>query len=128
MAAILWLAKGTRIPKWIRVQNLNISVSPVKNGKARQLKILRGRAGFLPGGSVGVVMPGSDQMYIAFGPKKVFLIAQTDGLQAYNWYYCQKCVDNTGEYIDSEEGTVMGRRNLKMKCRVCNHEWTMENT
>ena len=109
----LLLAPGTRIPCWIANQDLSVSVALGENVSValgekdgvyrKHIKILSVRGGEAMFGADGVVwvkMPGSSKWRSGFAPRKVLKILDLSGkVLARNWFFCEKCVANSGEIV-----------------------------
>lgn len=122
----LFLEPGTRIRNWIRNQSLNIEVARESLfGKriVRTLTIRRGEAGFFPGGGVDVKMPGSEEFWIAFPPRKVLEIRdlKNNSIIERNRYLCTECTTLTGETLTTGSGLEL--RVTGYKCTTCGYEW-----
>lgn len=118
----LFLEPGTRIRNWIRNQSLHIEVSnELLFGKrrVRTLTIRRGEAGFFPSGGVDVKMPGSDEFWVAFPPRKVLEIRdlKNNSVIERNFYLCIECGTLSGE------AKVVGGQVVGYKCNTCNSVW-----
>ena len=124
----IYLVPRTRIPKWIKMQNLSVSVEKKKidRGRVRILTIKGGKAAFYPGGGVGVIMPGSNQFWTAFASLKVLKIEDLEGREIVsNHFLCQRCFTNTGKMIgEPRETEILGRYDADFQCSVCRHKWT----
>lgn len=122
----IYLVPRTRIPIWIRIQDLNVSVETRKigRGRIRILTIKGGKADFYPGGGVGVIMPRCTSFKTAFGPLKVLKITDLkQRLIVDNHYLCEKCFANTGVMIGYIESDIIARIDAKFQCSVCDHKW-----
>jgi len=124
----IYLVPRTRIPVWIRIQDLNVSVEKRKigRGRVRILTIKGGEAAFYPGGGVGVVMPGSNQFWAAFASLKVLKIEDLEGREiVHNYFLCQTCFTNTGKMIGKPRETELwARYDADFQCSVCGHKWS----
>lgn len=124
----IYLVSGTRIPKWIKMQDLNVSVEKKKMGRGwiRILTIKGGEADFLPGGIVGVTMPGCSDFWTAFAPLKVLKITDLKGkLIVSNHHLCEKCFTNTGGMIGEPRKTeIWAKYDADFQCSVCKNKWT----
>jgi hypothetical protein len=125
----LLLEPGTRIQNWIRYQTLNVEIGRKSlNGRnTRFIKIRKGKAAFLPDGSVEVKMPSSAEFRVAFQPREVLEIRDLKGnLIERNHYLCTKCATLTGEMESYEQSIVVtGRVDAKFKCAQCGHQWEL---
>jgi len=125
---LLYLEPGTRIRNWIRNQNLNVTVGRERvNGRlVRTLEIRGGNATFLPGGSVGIRMPGSDQLWVAFSSLKVLEIwdSRSGHLIKANHYLCPECYTLTGKVQSHKpSAAIAGREDAVFICHHCQHRW-----
>src|SRR3989344_9571332 len=124
------LVSGTRIPKWISNQTLNVKVArKVIQGKnVRSLQIKGGESGFGPGGMVDIKMPGSDEWWTAFDIPKVLEIIDLKGnLIKRNWCLCEKCFTNTGKATkESPSKEVYGRIDFTFQCTECGNVWEIK--
>ena len=117
----LYLELGARIRVWIRNQSLNVTLTrePLGRRNVRVLSIRGGDAGFLPGGRVGVKMPGSGEFWIAFPPMKVLEIRnlKTNSVIERNFYLCIVCGTLSGKSV------VVGGQVVGYECVTCNSVW-----
>ena len=127
--AKIYLVSGTRILKWIRMQDLNVTIKKRKMGKGciRILTIKGGEADFYGGGGVGVTMPGCSGFWVAFAPLKVLKITDLKGkIIESNYYFCDKCFTNTGKVIKSEKSKDTGVWDFfdkTFECSFCGNQW-----
>ena len=126
------LEPKTSIPSWLRnLPGAQISRGGAKEHNFRKIRILKipkGEAIFLPGGSVGILPPRFKNLRVAFGPKKVLEIHDSAGkLLKRNWYLCKSCFALTGMRIDYQPGSISGRQNSNFSCGNCDSGWYLEN-
>lgn len=128
----LLLEPRTRVPAWIRNQTLSVSVGSVsfQGRRIRSLKIRGGTVSFLPGGSVGVKMPGSHGVWVAFRPLKVLEIRDLKGtLIERNHDLCPKCGNLAGSMVSHTQPSttkVAGLVDGTFECTQCGHRWELE--
>ncbi|TAL49540.1 hypothetical protein EPN83_00120 [Patescibacteria group bacterium] len=125
----LLVEPGTRVPKWVRNQTLNVEVGRESlNGRiVRSLKIRKGETSFFPGGGVVVKMPGSDEFWVAFQPMKVLEIRDLKGnLIKRNHYLCTECATLTGKVENHKPSDVAGLVDADFKCTQCRHQWELK--
>jgi len=118
----------TRVPLWVRSQTLDVELGPreLKGRRVRSLKISEGEALFLPGGAVGVKMPGSDEFWVAFEPMKVLEIRDLNGkLIKRNHYLCTECATLTGKIESCKSSEVAGHDDANFKCTQCKLQWEL---
>ena len=121
------LVKGTRLPRWIRNQDLNVSVGRFcYNGRwIRKLRIIGGEAHFAPMNRISLRMPGSSQHWASFLQDQVLEIRHLNGeLLKRNYFMCVVCVANTGVVTQSRQSTTFyGRDHASLQCQICGHTW-----
>jgi hypothetical protein len=129
----LLLAPGTKVPRWVTVQDLNVRTGWERlNGKrVRTVSIADGEAFFGPEGVVDVRVPGARSFLTAFAPLKVFEIRDLEGgLLRRNYFFCEKCVANSGK-IEGEPELIAGtcgKYDAKFLCSTpgCDNSWSRE--
>ena len=124
------LEPGTRVPLWIRVQNLRVEIRNLKEGgkRVKSLLIRGGEAHFIPGGAIGVIVPGSSESRQAFDDKTVreifFRNGDGNGEHIRNHRLCPKCGALVGERVVTEPAsTPGGRATTVMQCLDCSESW-----
>ncbi len=126
----LVLEPGTRVPRWIRYQELNVETGRERlNGRAvRFLKIRKGQASFFVQGTVIVKMPGSKKMHGAFQPMRVLEIRDLKGnyLIKRNHYLCTGCATLTGKKVSHKSSERSGFVDVIFECSQCEHRWELK--
>ena len=124
------LIPGTRIPRWISVQDKNVTViRKILNGQdVRSLRLKRGDAAFMPGGGIGVLVPYSSWHAMAFREDKVLEIRTLGGkLLKRNYYMCKQCVRVSGKIQGKQKLSerAAGKLETDFKCTNCGHGWQL---
>lgn len=118
------LEKGTRVPKWIRVQDERVSRGGAFQGDRTlpTLTIEGGEASFIPGGGVEVKMPGASKFWTAFPPRTVHEIHDLESgrIIKRNKLLCPQC----GFILGIQTGTPdTPQEPAPFGCESCRHEW-----
>lgn len=126
----LLLEPRVRIPNWIRNQTLNVKVEVtrryLRKRSTRVLAICGGEALFIPGGSVVVRMPGSDEYWVAFNPMTVLKILDFESRPiAQNYYLCTECATLTGKVENHRQSEMVGWADADFRCTRCSHQWKL---
>ncbi|PIZ00814.1 hypothetical protein COY62_01010 [bacterium (Candidatus Howlettbacteria) CG_4_10_14_0_8_um_filter_40_9] len=128
----IFLEPGTRIPRWISSQDLNVTTGSeqykASSRKCRVLEIRGGEASFFSGGSVVVKMPWSDVFHGAFNEMRVFEIRNLEGngLIQRNWHLCKECGRINGTMIRSVPSKAYPiYRDSTFGCSE-GHQWELE--
>ena len=123
----LFLEPGTRVPGWVRNQDLNVKIrrERLRGRTTRLLLIRKGEAQFCNGGGVVVKMPGSSKWWGVFVPMKVLEIRDLKGvLIKRNYHLCTECSTLTGR-VESYKQVEGGLLYQTFKCTDCGYEWEL---
>lgn len=125
----LWLASGTKLPKWLanREDNLGVRRTRVDGKRIRILRIEGAEARFDPGGSVSLKMSGLKGPILTFYPLAILEIRDLTGsLLERNHCLCQKCFTNTGEMQNHKPSRIAGLVDANFQCSNCGHQWQVK--
>ncbi len=129
------LEPRTKIPDWIAYQDLNVEISKMQRPgaagpKLMVLKIKHSDAHFYPGGIVAVVMPGSENSYIAFDRLRVLEIRYGTGKSRTvkkNNYLCRRCFRLEGKMISYKPAKQVCLIDAVFICKWCNFQYELQS-